>query len=136
MCSHPDVMLEPWRLAFQTKAAGMMQHAAPSDFGDDSAMAASFLVNEETLKRIRPGMSFDEAGLLSAFDVLRNCGQSDGRGHRAVMSSLLLTFKSVGEIDRLWLTYAESSSHRTPLAELVFTFRNCRRASVPGRSTP
>src|SRR3989449_8567308 len=40
-------------------------------WGHDSAMEASFFVTEDALKRIRPDMRFDEAGLLSAFDANR-----------------------------------------------------------------
>jgi hypothetical protein len=40
-------------------------------WGYDSAMESSFFVMEEALKRIQPGMRFDEAGLLSAFDSNR-----------------------------------------------------------------
>jgi hypothetical protein len=41
-------------------------------WGHDSAMEASFFVTEDALKRIRPDMRFDEAGLLSAFDANRD----------------------------------------------------------------
>ncbi len=34
-------------------------------------MEASFFVNADALKRIRPDMRFDEVGLLSAFDSNR-----------------------------------------------------------------
>ena len=37
-------------------------------WGHDGPMEASFFVSEEALKRIQPGVSPDEAGLLSAFD--------------------------------------------------------------------
>lgn len=40
-------------------------------WGHDSAMEAQFFVTEDALKRIRPNMRFDEAGLLSAFDANR-----------------------------------------------------------------
>jgi Protein of unknown function (DUF1488) len=35
-------------------------------------MEASFFVNEDTLRRIQPGIQSDEAGLLSAFDSHRD----------------------------------------------------------------
>jgi uncharacterized protein DUF1488 len=35
-------------------------------------MEASFFVNEAALQRIQPDMRFDEAGLLSAFDLNRD----------------------------------------------------------------
>ena len=35
-------------------------------------MEASFFVNADALKRIKPDMRFDEVGLLSAFDLNRN----------------------------------------------------------------
>ena len=41
-------------------------------WGHDSAMEASFFVTEDALKRIRPDMRFDEAGLLSTFDANRD----------------------------------------------------------------
>ncbi len=41
-------------------------------WGHDSAMEASFFVTEEALKRVQPGMQFDEAGLLGAFDANRD----------------------------------------------------------------
>jgi hypothetical protein len=34
-------------------------------------MEASFFVTEDALKQIQPDMRFDEAGLLSAFDLHR-----------------------------------------------------------------
>ena len=40
-------------------------------WGHDSAMEASFYVSGDALKRIHPGMQFDEAGLLGAFDANR-----------------------------------------------------------------
>jgi hypothetical protein len=40
-------------------------------WGHDSAMEASFFVNAEALKRIKPDMEFDEVGLLGAFDLNR-----------------------------------------------------------------
>jgi hypothetical protein len=40
-------------------------------WGYDSSMESSFFVTEEALKRIQPGMRFDEAGLLGAFDSNR-----------------------------------------------------------------
>ena len=40
-------------------------------WGHDSAMEASFFVNEDALKRIQSDMRFDEAGLLRAFDLNR-----------------------------------------------------------------
>ncbi len=40
-------------------------------WGHDSAMEASFFVNADALKRIKPDIQFDEVGLLSAFDSNR-----------------------------------------------------------------
>jgi hypothetical protein len=40
-------------------------------WGYDSAMETSFFVSEDALQRIQPDMRFDEAGLLSAFDLNR-----------------------------------------------------------------
>jgi hypothetical protein len=41
-------------------------------WGHDSAMEVVFFVTEDALKRVQPGMRFDEAGLLSAFDANRD----------------------------------------------------------------
>ena len=41
-------------------------------WGHDSAMEAVFFVTEDAFKRVQPGMRFDEAGLLSAFDANRD----------------------------------------------------------------
>ena len=40
-------------------------------WGRDSAMEASFFVNADALKRIKPDMPLDEAGLLGAFNSNR-----------------------------------------------------------------
>ena len=40
-------------------------------WGHDSAMEASFFVNEDALKRIQSDMGFDEVGVLRAFDLNR-----------------------------------------------------------------
>ena len=41
-------------------------------WGHDSAMEASFFVNADALKKIKPDMPFDEVGPLGAFDSNRN----------------------------------------------------------------
>jgi hypothetical protein len=41
-------------------------------WGHDSAMEASFFVTDDALKQLKPDVRFDEAGLLSAFDLNRN----------------------------------------------------------------
>jgi hypothetical protein len=41
-------------------------------WGYDSAMEASFFVNEDALKTIHPDTRLDEAGLLTAFDLNRD----------------------------------------------------------------
>lgn len=56
-------------------------------WGYDSAMEASFFVDVEALKRIQPDMTFDEAGLLTAFDsnrelIYATAAKVYGRGHR------------------------------------------------------
>jgi hypothetical protein len=56
-------------------------------WGHDSAMEASFFVTEDALKRVQPGMRFDEAGLLDAFDTNRDLIYAAavkvyGRGHK------------------------------------------------------
>ena len=56
-------------------------------WGYDSAMEASFFVDQDALRRIEPGMSSDEAGLLGAFDRHREriyaaAIKVYGRGHR------------------------------------------------------
>jgi hypothetical protein len=40
-------------------------------WGYDSAMEASFFIDEDALKRIQTDMQFDEIGLLRAFDLNR-----------------------------------------------------------------
>ena len=40
-------------------------------WGHDSAMEASFFINADALKRIKPDIPLDEAGLLGAFDSNR-----------------------------------------------------------------
>ena len=41
-------------------------------WGHDSAIEASFFINEGALKRLQPGASYDEAGFLNAFDSNRD----------------------------------------------------------------
>ena len=41
-------------------------------WGHDSAIEASFFINEDALKRIQPKTSLDEAGFLNAFDSNRD----------------------------------------------------------------
>jgi hypothetical protein len=41
-------------------------------WGHDSAIEASFFIDEEALKRIQPNAGRDESGFLSAFDSNRN----------------------------------------------------------------
>ena len=45
-------------------------------WGHDGAMEASFVVNEEALKQIQPGVPPDEVGLLGAFDSHRDLIQA------------------------------------------------------------
>ena len=40
-------------------------------WGNDSAMEASFYVDADALKRIKPDMGVDELGVLSVFDTNR-----------------------------------------------------------------
>jgi hypothetical protein len=40
-------------------------------WGNDSAMEASFYVDADALKRIKPDMGLDEVGVLSVFDSNR-----------------------------------------------------------------
>jgi hypothetical protein len=56
-------------------------------WGHDSAMEASFFVTDDALRRIAPGMHFDEDGCLSAFDLNRKliyavAAKVYGRGRR------------------------------------------------------
>lgn len=56
-------------------------------WGHDSAMEASFYVSGDALKRIQPGMQFDENGLLDAFDANRDlihvtAAKVYARGHK------------------------------------------------------
>ena len=41
-------------------------------WGHDSAMEAVFFITEDALRRVQPGMRFNEDGLLSAFDSNRD----------------------------------------------------------------
>jgi hypothetical protein len=41
-------------------------------WGHDSAIEASFFINEDALTRIQPDVRRDEAGFLSAFDANRD----------------------------------------------------------------
>ncbi|SDT55719.1 Protein of unknown function [Bradyrhizobium canariense] len=41
-------------------------------WGHDSAMEASFFINEEALRRIQPDAGPDESGFLNAFDSNRD----------------------------------------------------------------
>jgi hypothetical protein len=56
-------------------------------WGYDSAMEASFFVNEDALKQIQPNLKYDEAGLLDAFDsnrdrIIATATQVYGRGRK------------------------------------------------------
>jgi Protein of unknown function (DUF1488) len=66
-------------------------------WGHDSAMEASFFVNEEALKRVQSDMRLDEAGLLSVFDLNREriyavAAKVYGRGHKGSYDLLLCDF--------------------------------------------
>ena len=54
----------------QSRAYDATRHAVRF-WGHDSAMEASFFINADALKRIKPDMAFDEAGFLGAFDLNR-----------------------------------------------------------------
>jgi hypothetical protein len=41
-------------------------------WGHDSAIEASFFINEDALRRIQPDARLDESGLLNAFDSNRD----------------------------------------------------------------
>jgi hypothetical protein len=41
-------------------------------WGHDSAIEASFFINEDALRRIQPDARLDEAGFLNAFDSHRD----------------------------------------------------------------
>jgi hypothetical protein len=41
-------------------------------WGHDSAIEASFFINEDALKRIQPGAGSTESGFLNAFDTNRD----------------------------------------------------------------
>src|SRR4029450_11131993 len=56
-------------------------------WGNHSPLGASFFVTEASLNRIQPGMRFDEAGLVAAFDLNRlliyaTAAKVYGRGHK------------------------------------------------------
>ena len=66
-------------------------------WGHDSAMEASFFVNEDALKRVQSDMRLDEAGLLRAFDLNRVriyvvAAKVYGRGHKGSYDLLLRDF--------------------------------------------
>jgi len=41
-------------------------------WGHDSAIEASFFINEDALRRIQPSADYDESSFLSAFDANRD----------------------------------------------------------------
>jgi hypothetical protein len=56
-------------------------------WGHDTAMEATFFVNDDALKKIKPDMRLDEAGFLNAFDLNRKliyavATEVYGRGRR------------------------------------------------------
>ena len=66
-------------------------------WGHDSAMEASFFVNEDALKRVQSDMRLDEAGLLRAFDLNRKrlyavAAKVYGRSHKDSYDLLLCDF--------------------------------------------
>ena len=66
-------------------------------WGHDSALEASFFVNEDALKRIQSDMGFDEVGVLRAFDLNREriytvATKVYGRGHKGSYDLLLRDF--------------------------------------------
>ena len=63
---------QPMAISFPNPSRSYdMTRRAVRFWGYDSAMESSFFVSEDALKRIQPDMRFDEAGLLSAFDLNR-----------------------------------------------------------------
>jgi hypothetical protein len=67
-------------------------------WGNDSAMEASFFVNEDALKSIQSDMGFDEVGALRAFDLNREriytaAAKVYGRGHKGSYDLLLRDFE-------------------------------------------
>ncbi len=70
----------------QSRSYDATRHAVRF-WGHDSAMEASFFVDEDALKRIQPGMRPDEFGFLGAFDSNRDliyatAGKVYGRGRK------------------------------------------------------
>ena len=66
-------------------------------WGHDSAIEASFFVNEDALKRVQSDMRLDEAGLLRAFDLNREriyavAADVYGRGLKGSYDLLLRDF--------------------------------------------
>ena len=59
------------RFPNQSRSYDATRHAVRF-WGHDSAMEACFFVEEGALKRIAPGMRFDEPGFLGAFDSNRD----------------------------------------------------------------
>jgi hypothetical protein len=66
-------------------------------WGHDSAMESSFFVTEDSLKRLQPGLRFNEAGLLAAFDLNRDLIQAAaakayGRGRKGSYDVVIADF--------------------------------------------
>jgi hypothetical protein len=70
-------------------------------WGHDSAMEWTFFVDADALKRIQPDMSFDEAGLLAAFDRNRDAihaaaARAYARGRKGSYDLLQEDFRAAG----------------------------------------
>ncbi len=66
-------------------------------WGHDGAMEAAFFIGEEALTRLQPGMTTDEAGLLSAFDshreaIYRTAAEVYARGRKGAYDLLPTDF--------------------------------------------
>src|ERR1700680_2265114 len=60
-------------------------------WGHDSAMEASFFVNEDALKRVQSDMRLDEAGLLRAFDLDRDASTQSQPKCMGAVTKVLMT---------------------------------------------
>ena len=75
-------MRRTWRLRSGMKTMGLSfpnqsraydaTRRAVRFWGHDSAMEASFFVTEDALRHLQPGIRFEEAELLGAFDANRD----------------------------------------------------------------
>jgi hypothetical protein len=85
-------------------------------WGHDSAIEASFFINEDALKRIQPDARLDESGFLNAFDSNRDliCAAAAKvyvRGSRGSYDLVAANFETIacGSVDQTL-----SLAHKNP----------------------